>query len=84
MFPNSHRTWMNGTMNTVRRFAWIALFAVLTVFSIPWTQWGAGRVYAGIPSWVWWHGLWMILVSVCFYGFTRRAWDEFIEGSSDE
>ncbi|MFC7202515.1 DUF3311 domain-containing protein [Haloferax namakaokahaiae] len=56
-------------------YLWIAAFAVLVTFAVPWFLWGDSRVVAGLPLWLWWHIGWMGLATVVFYQFTRNAWD---------
>ena len=60
-------------------YLWIAAFAVLVAFAIPWFLWGDATVAAGLPVWLWWHVGWMALASVAFYAFTRRAWDRGVD-----
>lgn len=59
-------------------YGWIAAFAVLVTFAVPWFLWGDSRVFAGLPLWLWWHIGWMLLTAVVFHLFTRRAWDRGI------
>ncbi|KAB1193395.1 DUF3311 domain-containing protein [Haloferax sp. MBLA0076] len=63
-------------------YLWIATFAVLVTFAVPWFLWGDSRVFAGLPLWLWWHIGWMGLTAVVFHLFTRRAWDRgIVEGA---
>ncbi|WP_240729956.1 DUF3311 domain-containing protein [Halalkalirubrum salinum] len=54
---------------------WIAVFAILVAFAVPWFLWGDATVIAGLPVWLWWHIGWMAVASVVFWAFTNRAWD---------
>ena len=54
--------------------AWMAVFAVLIAFAVPWFLWGSSAVVAGLPVWLWWHIGWMVLTAVAFALFARRAW----------
>ncbi|AFK20019.1 DUF3311 domain-containing protein [Haloferax mediterranei ATCC 33500] len=63
-------------------YRWIATFAVLVAFAIPWFLWGDDRVFAGLPLWLWWHIGWMILTAIVFHLFTRQAWDRGIIGGT--
>lgn len=54
---------------------WIAVFAILVAFAVPWFLWGDSTVVAGLPVWLWWHIGWMVLASIVFWAFTNRAWD---------
>ncbi|MGM0605624.1 MAG: DUF3311 domain-containing protein [Halobacteriota archaeon] len=54
---------------------WILAFTVLAVFAVPWFLWGDRTIVAGLPVWLWWHVGWMVVASVVFWLFTRRAWD---------
>ena len=60
-------------------YLWVAAFAVLVTFAVPWFLWGDATVVAGLPVWLWWHVGWMALASAVFYGFTRGAWDRGID-----
>ena len=60
-------------------YLWVAAFAVLVAFAVPWFLWGDATVVAGLPVWLWWHVGWMALASVVFYGFSRGAWDRGID-----
>ncbi len=61
------------------RYAWTIVFAVLIVFAVPWFLWGSASVVAGLPVWLWWHVGWMVLASLAFWLFSRRAWGLWIE-----
>ena len=54
---------------------WVAVFAILVAFGIPWFLWGSAATLAGLPAWLWWHIGWMMLATVAFAWFTRGAWD---------
>jgi len=55
---------------------WVAAFALLVAFAVPWFLWGDATVVAGLPLWLWWHVGWMALASVAFAAFARGdAWD---------
>lgn len=58
---------------------WIAVTVVLVAFTIPWFLWGVETTAAGLPVWLWWHIGWMVLASVVFWLFARRAWGIGIE-----
>lgn len=58
-----------------RDYIWIAVFALLTGFAIPWALWGASTTIIGLPIWLWWHIAVMLIASVSFSIFTRGAWD---------
>ena len=71
--------------SSVERYAWWVTFAVLIAFAVPWFLWGVDSVLAGLPVWLWWHVAWMVLASILFWLFTRRAWGLGIEiGKVDE
>ena len=53
---------------------WAFVALVLVAFSIPWFLWGSSRTFVGVPVWIWWHVAWMVVASVSFYVFGRRAW----------
>ncbi|ACV10388.1 conserved hypothetical protein [Halorhabdus utahensis DSM 12940] len=63
----------NGTL------FWVVVGLVLSGLAIPWFLWGDDTVLAGLPVWLWWHIGWMMLASVVFYVFTRRAWGVGVE-----
>jgi hypothetical protein len=55
---------------------WIAAFALLVAFAVPWFLWRDATVVAGLPVWLWWHVGWMALASATFYAFARSgAWE---------
>jgi len=56
------------------RYGWVVAIAVLAAFAVPWFLWGDARTAAGLPLWLWWHVGWMVLSTVVFWLFTRRAW----------
>ncbi|WP_255479142.1 DUF3311 domain-containing protein [Natronomonas sp. LN261] len=57
---------------------------ILIVLAIPWFLWGVDRVVLGLPLWLWWHIGWMLLASVVFRQFTRRAWGIWIVETGGE
>lgn len=65
---------MDSNLSTAERVGWIGALAALPVFAIPWFLWGNDLVVAGLPVWLWWHIGWMILASIVFWLFTKRAW----------
>ena len=67
---------------TVRSLAWVATFAVLMTFAIPWFLWGSTRVVAGLPIWLWWHIGWMMVAAIVFWVFSKRAWGLGVTTSS--
>lgn len=69
-------------MQRLEVWGWIAVAVVLSGLSIPWFLWGDGTIVAGLPLWLWWHVGWMVLASVVFWVFTRRAWGIGIEPDS--
>lgn len=69
-------------VSTIERYAWGIAFVLLIVFAVPWFLWGSSRVVAGLPVWLWWHVGWMVLASLTFRLFSRRAWGLWIEGAS--
>ncbi|MCU4926369.1 DUF3311 domain-containing protein [Halobacteria archaeon AArc-dxtr1] len=66
-------------MTLAERIGWLAVALVLVALAIPWFLWGTSAVVAGFPLWLWWHIGWMILASVVFWIFTKRAWGIGIE-----
>ena len=59
-----------------REFVWIAAFAVLVAFAVPWPLWGIDRVVAGLPVWIWWHVGWLGVCTLVFSRFARSgAWE---------
>lgn len=61
-------------VSTTEKYAWVVVASVLVVFSVPWFLWGNAATVRGVPVWIWWHTVWMLLTSVAFYVFGRRAW----------
>lgn len=61
-------------VSTVERYGWAVLMAALMVFAIPWFLWSDPRVVFGLPIWLWWHILWMVVAAVAFWLFSKRAW----------
>lgn len=55
-------------------YGWALAFALLIGLSIPWFLWGDGTLVAGLPVWLWWHIAVMVLASLVFWLFGRRAW----------
>jgi uncharacterized membrane protein (DUF106 family) len=68
-----------AAISTRRGVAWGAVALALSALAIPWFLWRDGTVVAGLPVWLWWHIGWMILASVVFSIFVRRAWGVGIE-----
>ncbi|WP_073307070.1 DUF3311 domain-containing protein [Halobaculum gomorrense] len=59
---------------------WIAAFALLVAFAVPWFLWRNATVVAGLPLWLWWHIGWMVLASATFYAFARGgAWERGVD-----
>ncbi|WP_436934999.1 DUF3311 domain-containing protein [Halovenus marina] len=75
---------MSETVTRVEQVGWLAMMAVLVAFAIPWFLWGADRVIAGLPIWVWWHIGWMAVAGVVFWVFTKRAWGIWIRDGNPE
>jgi hypothetical protein len=67
------------SLSTRRGLAWGAVAVALSALAIPWFLWRDGTVVAGLPVWLWWHIGWMLLASVVFRVFVRRAWGVGIE-----
>ncbi|RQG88920.1 DUF3311 domain-containing protein [Natrarchaeobius halalkaliphilus] len=61
---------------------WVAIGITLSALAIPWFLWGSDAVVAGFPLWLWWHIAWMVIASVVFWLFARRAWGIGIEPES--
>ena len=70
-------------VSRAERYGWIAAFAALVVFSVPWFLWGSDAVAAGLPVWIWWHIAWMGLAAAVFWTFTKRAWGLGLGGAND-
>jgi len=70
--------------STVERYGWAAVMGTLVALAIPWFLWGVDRVVLGLPLWLWWHIGWMLVASVVFQQFTRRAWGIWIVGTDGE
>lgn len=71
----------------MRRFelwGWLAIAIVLSALTIPWFLWGNATIVAGLPLWLWWHVGWMLLASIVFWLFAKRAWGIGIETSRDD
>jgi len=58
---------------------WAVVAVLLSALAVPWFLWRDGTVVAGLPVWLWWHIGWMVLASVVFSVFARRAWGVGIE-----
>ncbi|MEM4782217.1 MAG: DUF3311 domain-containing protein [Halalkalicoccus sp.] len=69
-------------VSTYERYAWGIAFVLLIVFAVPWFLWGDSTVVWGLPVWLWWHVGWMVLASLAFWLFSRRAWGLWIEGAT--
>jgi hypothetical protein len=67
-----------------RDYLWIAVFAVLVTFAIPWFLWGNATTWLGLPVWLWWHIGWMALAAVAFAQFARGAWDRGMNVEPEE
>lgn len=65
---------MNSHVSTTEQVGWIVALASLPILAIPWFLWGNDLLVLGLPVWLWWHIGWMILASLVFWLFTRRAW----------
>ena len=65
-------------VSNVERYGWAVAMAVLVTLAIPWFLWGDARTALGLPLWLWWHIGWMVLASVTFWVFSRRAWGVWI------
>lgn len=64
---------------STEKYLWIAIAVVLIAFAIPWFLWGNNQILLGLPIWVWWHIGWMLLATILFWVFTKRAWGIGIE-----
>ncbi|WP_331235558.1 DUF3311 domain-containing protein [Natronorarus salvus] len=64
--------------STVERVGWALVFLTLVAFSIPWFLWGDGRLYLGVPVWIWWHAGWMVVTAGAFWIFVQRSWGLWI------
>jgi len=56
------------------RIGWVLVFGTIVAFAVPWFLWGNQQMIAGLPVWLWWHIGWMVLATVAFQLFARRAW----------
>ncbi|MFC4543019.1 DUF3311 domain-containing protein [Halosolutus amylolyticus] len=70
-------------MRRLELWSWIAIGIVLSALAIPWFLWGSATVVAGLPLWLWWHVGWMLLASIVFWVFARRAWGIGVEPGRD-
>lgn len=68
------RTWTD--------YLWGLALATLVALAVPWFLWRDATTVAGLPVWLWWHVGWMALASAVFYGFTRGAWDRWIDAEA--
>ncbi|WP_306053065.1 DUF3311 domain-containing protein [Natronococcus wangiae] len=66
-------------MPRLELWGWLAVAVGLCALAIPWFLWNDATLVAGIPLWLWWHVGWMVLASVVFWLFARRAWGVGIE-----
>ncbi|MDJ1432538.1 DUF3311 domain-containing protein [Halostagnicola sp. A-GB9-2] len=66
-------------MSRAEFVGWGIVGLVLCMFAIPWFLWGTETLVAGLPLWIWWHVGWMLLASLVFWVFTKRAWGIGIE-----
>ncbi len=66
-------------MSRLEYWGWTATGIVLAALTIPWFLWGSATTVAGLPLWLWWHVGWMLLASLVFWLFTKRAWGIGIE-----
>lgn len=64
--------------STAEGYGWGVLMGILIAFAIPWFLWGDSRIAFGLPLWLWWHIGWMIVATLVFWLFTRRAWGLWI------
>ncbi|MFP4590809.1 MAG: DUF3311 domain-containing protein [Halobacteriales archaeon] len=64
----------------LERIAWLLVAAVLVTFAVPWFWWGSDRLVLGVPAWVVYHVVWLVLASLAFGVFANRAWGLFITG----
>ncbi|PSP40096.1 hypothetical protein BRC63_06445 [Halobacteriales archaeon QH_10_70_21] len=67
-------------VSRAERYGWVAAFALVVTFAVPWFLWGDGRTALGLPLWLWWHVGWMCLAAVVFRLFTKRAWNAGVGG----
>jgi len=67
-------------VSRAERYGWVAAFALVVTFAVPWFLWGDSRTALGLPLWLCWHVGWMGLAAVVFRLFTKRAWDAGVEG----
>jgi hypothetical protein len=66
------------------RYGWAMVMATLLALAVPWFLWGVDRVAWGLPLWLWWHVGWMLVASVAFWVFSRRAWGIWIVDAGGE
>lgn len=60
------------------------VMTTLLALAVPWFLWGVDRVVWGLPLWLWWHVGWLLLASVAFWVFSRRAWGIWIVDAGGE
>lgn len=65
---------MDRAISSAEQYGWMLVISVLVVFTIPWFLWGNDQIIAGLPLWLWWHVGWMLVASLVFSLFARRAW----------
>jgi len=70
--------------STAERYGWAMVMATLLALAVPWFLWGVDRVVWGLPLWLWWHVGWMLVASVAFWAFSRRAWGIWIVDAGGE
>ncbi|QZA88299.1 DUF3311 domain-containing protein [Salinarchaeum sp. IM2453] len=63
---------------------WSIVGAILVGLAIPWFLWGVDQVVAGLPVWIWWHIVWMIVAAILFRIFVKRAWGIGVRCSGDQ
>lgn len=61
-------------VSTTEKYIWVAAMMALVALAVPWFLWGDSRTVLELPLWLWWHIGWMVLASVVFWAFARRAW----------
>lgn len=60
------------------RVGWVAVTVVILALAIPWFLWGDGRLWLGLPLWLWWHIAWLAMATGVLYLFVTRAWGAFV------
>lgn len=61
-------------VSAAKSYGWVIALGLLIVFAVPWFLWGDSRIALGLPLWLWWHILWLMLATVVFWAFGNRAW----------